>query len=627
MRINEIKEHQWLGIPQEKEERILLKAGKLEVEFRSGRLVNFKYEGKAVLSEIYFALRDQNWNTIPYRVKDLKISEQEDEFEVVFRAEHDADGIQYKWEGRITGNSENEITYSFHGVSHSSFLRNRIGFCVLHPAECAGKRCRVIHSDGEIQDSEFPKQIAPHQPFFEIKELKYWTDGLKVITKFEGDIFEMEDQRNWTDASFKTYCTPLGKLFPVKVYAGDEVSQKVVVKAEGHTESEEGTQEDELNFEKISNCKGIYLGSVIKNPMSQTQLELVRRLKLNHVRYDYHFAEDHGCFSEIMDQMKTIRVKVLLAVFFTDHWEIELKEILKVLEEWKSEIGGITVFQEKAKVIEASRLGEIRKVLKPAGIPVGSGTDAFFTQINREPLPREEMDFVSYSNNPQVHAFDNDSIMETTEGQTANVLSCRKLFRDLPVAVSSVSLKMRWNPDLTAEEETPEGIIPRRIDPRQMSLFAAAWFIRSLVSLIQAGACSADYFELLGPAGLMQPRELPDYDFPVTEGMLYPLYFAMYFVAGEDKCEIKVRKTREYAAIRMKYFDRTRVILANSKDREIEIRTKGLPENLKEFGMNGENILWCIEHAQEIFEENVFKKTEFIGQIKLKAYEIRILDF
>lgn len=31
-----------------------------------------------------------------------------------------------------------------------------------------------------------------------------------VISEFEGDVFEMEDQRNWTDASYKTYCTPWG---------------------------------------------------------------------------------------------------------------------------------------------------------------------------------------------------------------------------------------------------------------------------------------------------------------------------------------------------------------------------------------------------------------------------------
>ncbi len=37
----------------------------------------------------------------------------------------------------------------------------------------------------------------------------------------------MEDQRNWTDASFKTYCTPLEIPYPVEVAKGTKISQKI----------------------------------------------------------------------------------------------------------------------------------------------------------------------------------------------------------------------------------------------------------------------------------------------------------------------------------------------------------------------------------------------------------------
>ena len=39
-------------------------------------------------------------------------------------------------------------------------------------------------------------------------------DDVELELLFEGDLFEMEDQRNWTDASFKTYCTPAGARLP-----------------------------------------------------------------------------------------------------------------------------------------------------------------------------------------------------------------------------------------------------------------------------------------------------------------------------------------------------------------------------------------------------------------------------
>jgi len=39
----------------------------------------------------------------------------------------------------------------------------------------------------------------------------------------------MEDQRNWTDASFKTYSTPLSEPFPRLVRTGDLVEQSLGV--------------------------------------------------------------------------------------------------------------------------------------------------------------------------------------------------------------------------------------------------------------------------------------------------------------------------------------------------------------------------------------------------------------
>ncbi len=39
----------------------------------------------------------------------------------------------------------------------------------------------------------------------------------------------MEDQRNWTDASYKTYSTPLALPFPVEIRAGETVEQTVTL--------------------------------------------------------------------------------------------------------------------------------------------------------------------------------------------------------------------------------------------------------------------------------------------------------------------------------------------------------------------------------------------------------------
>ena len=57
--------------------------------------------------------------------------------------------------------------------------------------------------------------------------------GGEITIRFEGDLFEMEDQRNWTDASYKTYSTPLRLPYPAPISEGDRVWQRVTIEATG----------------------------------------------------------------------------------------------------------------------------------------------------------------------------------------------------------------------------------------------------------------------------------------------------------------------------------------------------------------------------------------------------------
>ena len=49
----------------------------------------------------------------------------------------------------------------------------------------------------------------------------------------EGDAWETEDHRNWTDASFKTYCRPLELPWPYTIPGGTEVRHTVMLSFEG----------------------------------------------------------------------------------------------------------------------------------------------------------------------------------------------------------------------------------------------------------------------------------------------------------------------------------------------------------------------------------------------------------
>ncbi len=65
----------------------------------------------------------------------------------------------------------------------------------------------------------------------DIRSLAWTHDGVATTATFDGEVFEMEDQRNWTDASYKTYSTPLERPFPVVIADGAVIEQSVVFDA------------------------------------------------------------------------------------------------------------------------------------------------------------------------------------------------------------------------------------------------------------------------------------------------------------------------------------------------------------------------------------------------------------
>ena len=121
-----------------------------------------------------------------------------------------------------------ELTADLHLTAKRETCVNRAGFILLHPLDgVAGASVQVTHADGSSETLTFPELISPGQPAFDIAGMSHSVHGVGVTLTFDGEVFEMEDQRNWTDASFKTYCRPLGAPRPFIVAAGDTIHQTV----------------------------------------------------------------------------------------------------------------------------------------------------------------------------------------------------------------------------------------------------------------------------------------------------------------------------------------------------------------------------------------------------------------
>ncbi|MBK8027210.1 MAG: hypothetical protein IPK19_38925 [Chloroflexi bacterium] len=517
-------------------ERIPLRAGPLRLDYEAGTLRYIRAGGVEIVRGIYAAVRDHNWGTVPAELRDVRMDIRADSFTITFTSDHRQGDIHYVWQGEIVGTPEGIITFTFDGEAQTAFRRNRIGFCVLHPMDAAGKPLTVEHTDGAVEEGQFPEFIAPHQPYFDIRTLTHEAaPGLRAEVRMEGDAFEMEDQRNWTDASFKTYCTPLGLPFPVPVAAGERVRQSVTVCVSGvlpQAESGDSAPSLHLDTSAWAYCPPIGLGwSSDDGPLTDREIARLQTLRLNHLRYDLRFTTGwQERLLQVLNQARQVCPQVELAVHLSHSSadsaaEDELTQLSGFLEAHPIQ-GAVLIFRQGEIVTQMPTYIRAEQTLDKQIL--GLGTDAFFTELNRNrPDPSLET-LVAYSVNPQVHAFDNASLVETIPAMGATVESAFQFVgEDTCILVTPVTLKMRWNPNATGPDApTPPGALPPRVDPRQMSLFGAGWTMGAIASLAQAGADSLTFFETASWLGVMERESgppLPD-RFPSIPGGVFPMY-------------------------------------------------------------------------------------------------------
>ena len=105
----------------------------------------------------------------------------------------------------------------------------------------AGEPARIEHVDGTIVESRFPVEIDPAQPFMQMREIAHSVaPGITATCRMEGDAFEMEDQRNWTDASYKTYVRPLALPWPYTLPANTAARQTITLTLAGEPRDQAG---------------------------------------------------------------------------------------------------------------------------------------------------------------------------------------------------------------------------------------------------------------------------------------------------------------------------------------------------------------------------------------------------
>ncbi len=547
-----------------------LRAGPLSLRFEPETLWlrNLRAGETELIRAVYPTVRDSAWNTALPRVTWVHCRRTARGFSLALRATYGGARPWFTWEIAIDGTASGSIRMEACGTANRTFATNRTGLCVLHPAEVAGEACTIEHTDGHRERTHFPREISPHQPFFDLRALSHRAPRVgRVDVWMEGDTFEMEDQRNWTDASFKTYCRPLALPAPYTLKAGDTVKQSVTVSFAPAARRQARPTRDPLRLgPQRHRLPAVGLRLTAATPGGRAQAHRLSHLPLAHLRLDldtYAHGSLQGWDNALRDLAAfppTTGLEVCLHARPGD-LGLELLAHAAAVHVQERPLRWIVLDRGTGCTTEAL-LEEVRRLWSRYRVPgeIGGGVGSDFVRLNRARPIMPGMAFVAFGLDPQVHAFDDASLLETLTVQAKAVTQAKRLSGGLPVVLSPVTL---GRPRLPGR--SPGG------DPRQSTPFAAVWTLGCLATLTASGAAAVTLHGTAGPAGVLPPHA-------GKSSPLLRLLEAWTGFSAKHATVLAPVAHRSITAVALQGEEGVRVLLANLRPDPTRVRLAGLPD-------------------------------------------------
>jgi hypothetical protein len=553
--------------------------------------------GVEVVHHLYVAVRTTTWGTVVPDATGAAVHCRPDALVIETVAHAAQDEIDFSWTGRVHLGAGGEMVVEMAGRANNGFEYNRIGICLLHPwRSLAGGAYSGTGPEGDFS-GRFDRFIVPqavvggqlrgvHPPAASLL-INHPGGGATELT-FDGDLFETEDQRNWTDASFKTYSTPLAAPRPRRIEPGEQLVQRVACRFRDLPRHVPRGGPVQITVGSANGRRLPDVGTCL--PGSGRLCEDARRalaiLSPAHLRLDLVAGADP--IDRVLDDAATS---------CADHGATLELALHVGLDDaaWLEHVGAACTHLPLARLLliaRGSRSGsadeatpeeliDLARHLLPPELTLAAGSRHGFCELNRRRPPLSGIDALFWPITPQVHAFDDRSLLETTEVHAEQVQSARAFAPGRALAVGPITLLPPRDPgerELAATESA---------DERQAELITAAFVVASLKHLAEAGADSLTYFEPAGWRGLVQRAGDPPLRAAVAQpaGFAFPALHPLADAAsrrGRPLLDCHSDRPSEAVGLALSTAEGgTEILLANLRPRPTAISVRGLRAGAK----------------------------------------------
>ncbi len=534
-----------------------LRAGALTAELEAGKLRWIRFGGTEALRGLAFVVRGSGWETYAPQIANLEIEELGGGFRVGYDGRIESGDGVLAFRADIVAEDERNLVFTVEMVPETEFTTSRTGFVALHAIEgVAGEPCAITHSDGTVEETAFPGLVMPLQPFFDIAAMRHRVaPGVWLTCRFEGaDPWETEDQRNWTDASYKTYYRPLALPFPYTLAAGERLRQTATLSIEagsaavatgagGGQEAVEVT----LGEETGARMPEIGLGvAASERDRLEHGLDLLKALGPGHLvcEMDPRAGDGAETLAAYRALSEALGAGVVLEIVVP--CERPVSDELATAAELAARAGlaPAAIVPEQARLLKftlekIAALGipdfdEVYGAARAAfpGVRLGGGVFTSFTELNRNCAAPELFDFLTHCTCAVVHEPDDRSVMETLQTMPDIVASAKALAGGKPYRIGPSAIGMRSNPygpDVHHNSDNGRHSFNRQ-DPRHRALLGAAFTLGYAARVAPLGVEALALGQPSGALGMVYRRtEQPQ---PWFDDLAGPAVLPLYHITA-----------------------------------------------------------------------------------------------
>ena len=494
--------------------------GPLSFTLEQGTLRHIRVGEVEVLRGISFLVRDRDWGTLVPKLAPLECRVSSERGLIQINAVYASETARLVVEQVIEADTGRLRVHAV-GKVQGDFETNRAGFTILHPAGLAGCPVRIAHADGKTTETEFPRSIDPWQPFMDITQMTHRDCGLEVTCALSGDIFETEDQRQWGDASFKTYNRPLAQPWPYTLEDGSTLEQSVAVSWNACDTTP-------------ARWKTYQTDDTVRFPETAILVNAVDVDRAIRAPHDIRDVRPQRLLCSVDETLGNVRGQCMAFAALQRHFAdltFDLEAVCSfeqrpraVLERLRQEMDAAGFAPASILVCPAvdrqstppgsewplcPPLEEIHQASRAVfpDIQRGGGMATFFPELNRKRPPTSNLDFVSHALCPIVHAADDVSVMETLQAIPHITTTARDFIGMKQYRIGPCTIAMRHNPygQRTIPNPDRERVCMADEDPRHFAAFGAAYTLGIACALASSGITVWTPSELYGPRGLTGP--------------------------------------------------------------------------------------------------------------------------